>query len=74
MRNNKENVIDSLYKENVKTKLEIKVLEDSLKTVDININNNLHKVNEIKKEEFIVSTSLSESADLLKKNLSCAKL
>ena len=74
LKNNKEHVIDSLNNENIKTKHTIKILEDSLKTVEVNIINNSHKIVQIKKEEFIVSTSLSESADLLKKNLLCTKL
>ena len=74
LKNNKEQVIDSLNKENNKTKQTIKVLEDSLKTIDIQLSNNSDKIEDIKKEEFVVSTSLSESANLLKKNLSCTKL
>lgn len=74
LKNNKEQVIDSLNKENNKTKQTIKVLEDSLKTIDIRLSNNSDKIEDIKKEEFVVSVSLSESANLLKKNLSCTKL
>lgn len=74
LKNNKEQVIDSLNKENNKTKQTIKVLEDSLKTIDIQLSNNSDKIEDIKKEEFVVSVSLSESANLLKKNLSCTKL
>ena len=74
LKNNKEQVIDSLNKENHKTKQTIKVLEDSLKTIDIQLSNNSDKIEDIKKEEFVVSVSLSESTKLLKKNLSCTKL
>jgi hypothetical protein len=63
-----------LNKENNKTKQTIKVLEDSLKTIDIQLSNNSDKIEDIKKEEFVVSISLSESTKLLKKNLSCTKL
>ena len=74
LKNNKEQIIDSLNKENHKTKQTIKVLEDSLKTIDIQLSNNSDKIEDIKKKEFAVSVSLSESANLLKKNLSCTKL
>ena len=74
LKNNKEQIIDSLNKENHKTKQTIKVLEDSLKTIDIQLSNNSDKIEDIKKEEFVVSVSLSESTKLLKKNLSCTKL
>lgn len=74
LKNNKEQIIDSLHKENNKTKQTIKVLEDSLKTIDIQLSNNSNKIESVRKEEFVVSISLSESADLLKKNLSCTKL
>ena len=71
---NKEQIIDSLYRENNKTKQTIKVLEDSLKVIDVQLSNNFDKIENIKKEEFVVSINLSESANLLKKNLSCTKL
>ena len=74
LKNNKEQIIDSLNKENHKTKQTIKVLEDSLKVIDVQLSNNSNKIESIKKEEFVVSVSLSESANLLKKNLSCIKL
>ena len=74
LKNNKEQIIDSLNKENHKTKQTIKVLEDSLKTIDVQLSNNSDKIEDIKKEEFVVSVSLSESTKLLKKNLSCTKL
>ena len=74
LKNNKEQIIDSLNKENYKIKQTIKVLEDSLKTIDIQLSNNSDKIEDIKKKEFVVSVSLSESTKLLKKNLSCTKL
>lgn len=74
LKNNKEQIIDSLNKENHKTKQTIKVLEDSLKVIDVQLSDNSSKIESIKKEEFVVSVSLSESANLLKKNLSCTKL
>lgn len=74
LKNNKEQIIDSLNKENHKTKQTIKVLEDSLKVIDLQLSDNSNKIEGIKKEEFVVSTSLSESTNLLKKNLSCTKL
>ena len=74
LKNNKEQIIDSLNKENHKTKQTIKVLEDSLKVIDVQLSDNSNKIEDIKKEEFVVSVSLSESANLLKKNLSCTKL
>ena len=74
LKNNKEQIIDSLNKENYKTKQTIKVLEDSLKVIDVQLSDNSNKIESIKKEEFVVSVSLSESANLLKKNLSCTKL
>jgi hypothetical protein len=63
-----------LNKENNKTRQTIKVLEDSLKVIDVQLSDNSNKIEGIKKEEFVVSISLSESANLLKKNLSCTKL
>ena len=74
LKNSKEQIIDSLNKENHKTKQTIKVLEDSLKVIDVQLSDNSNKIESIKKEEFVVSVSLSESANLLKKNLSCTKL
>lgn len=74
LKNSKEQIIDSLNKENHKTKQTIKVLEDSLKVIDVQLSDNSNKIESIKKEEFAVSVSLSESANLLKKNLSCTKL
>ena len=74
LKNNKEHIIDSLNNENIKTKHTIKVLKDSLKTVEVNIINQSNKIIEIKKEEFVISTSLSKSAELLKKNILCTKL
>ena len=74
LKNNKEQIIDSLNKENHKTKQTIKVLEDSLKVIDVKLSNNSNKIEGIKKEEFVVSASLSESSNLLKKNLLCTKL
>lgn len=74
LKNNKEQIIDSLNKENYKTRQTIKVLEDSLKVIDVQLSGNSNKIKSIKKEEFVVSVSLSESAKLLKKNLSCTKL
>jgi hypothetical protein len=74
LKNNKEQIIDSLNKENHKTRQTIKVLEDSLKVIDVQLSGNSSKIKSIKKEEFVVSVSLSESAKLLKKNLSCTKL
>ena len=74
LKENKEFIIDSLSKENLKTKQEITILEDSLKTIDVAIIDNSIKIEEIKKDEFIISTSLSESADLLKRNLLCTEL
>lgn len=71
---NKENIIDSLNKENVKTKYTIKTLEDSLKTVNTKVVHHYIKVDNIKKEEFIISSTLSESANLLKENLLCTNL
>ena len=74
LKNNKEQIINSLNKENHEIKQTIKVLEDSLKVIDVQLSNNSSKIESIKKEEFVVSVSLSESANLLKKNLSCTKL
>ena len=71
---NRENVIDSLNRENVKAKLQIQVLEDSLRVVDNRVVHHYIKVDDIKKEEFVVSTTLSESASLLKNNLACTEL
>ena len=69
LKDNSEQIVDSLHKENYKTKQTIKVLEDSLKVIDVQLSNNSNKIEDIKKEEFVVSSSLSESTDLLKKNL-----
>ena len=70
---NKEYLIDSLQKDNVRTKQIIKVLEDSLKTLDVQILENVNKVESFKSEEFDISINLSKSANLLKENL-CADL
>ena len=74
LKDNSEQIVDSLHKENDKTKQTIKVLEDSLKVIDVQLSSNSDKIEDIKKEEFVVSSSLSESTDLLKKNLSCTRL
>jgi ribosomal protein L11 len=74
LKNTNERIIDSLKNENVKTKKVIKTLEDALKNLDSKIENTTTIIEVVKKEEFVVSTSLSESASLLKKNLSCTEL
>lgn len=74
LKDNSEQIVDSLHKENDKAKQTIKVLGDSLKVIDVQLSSNADKIEDIKKEEFAVSISLSESANLLKKNLSCTKL
>ena len=74
LKNNKESIIDSLNRENTKAKYTIKTLEDSLKIVDNKVGHHYIKVGEVKKEEFVISATLSESADLLKKNLLCTNL
>ena len=74
LKNTNERIIDSLKNDNIKTKRIIKTLEDSLKNVDTKIKNTTTIIEVVKKEEFVISTSLSESASLLKKNLSCTEL
>lgn len=74
LKNTNERIIDSLKNENVKTKKVIKTLEHALKNLDSKIENTTTVIEVVKKEEFVVSTSLSESASLLKKNLSCTEL
>lgn len=74
LKTNKESIIDSLNNENAKAKYVIQTLEDSLKIVDNKVVHHYIKVDEVKKEQFVVSTTLSESTRLLKKNLLCTNL
>lgn len=72
-KNVKTYTIDSLNWENNKIKQTIITLEEKLKDVDNKIESNVDKIIEIKREEFVVSPSLSKSTELLKKNLSCVE-
>lgn len=69
-----ELVIDSLNKENLKYKSCIIQLKDSLNFIENKIINNSQKIDSIKKDEFIISSSFSESSILLKENLLCTDL
>ena len=71
---NKESIIDSLNRENSRIQNTIESLEDSLKVVDTKIVHHYIKVDNIKKEEFVISPALSESTNLLKENLLCTNL
>lgn len=70
----KENVIDSLNKENNRINSEVLSLEDSICKINDMLEISSNKIESIKKEEFTVSTSFSKSAKLLKDNLTCTDL
>lgn len=70
----KENVIDSLNKENNRISSEVLSLEDSICKINNVLETNSNKIESIKKEEFTVSSSFSKSTKLLKENLACIDL
>ena len=74
LKNNNEQIIDSLNRENFETKKIIKSLEDTINIINSELEKNQEKVEVIKKEEFVISSTFSKSATLLKKNLECTDL
>lgn len=74
LKNDKEYIIDSLNRENTKIREDIVSLKDTLEKINTNLLNNSNKIEIVKKEEFTVSLSFSESSNLLKNNLSCTDL
>jgi cell division protein FtsB len=65
----KEFIIDSLQKDNMKIQKTIMFYEDSIYTLNKNLINAYNKVNETKKDTFVINETFSESTILLKQNL-----
>ena len=74
LKNNKEQIIDSLNNENTKTKKIIQSLEDEIVMINLELEKKENKVETIKKEKFTISPSFSKSTNLLKENLACTDL
>jgi len=74
LKNDKEYIIDSINRENIKIKEIVKSLEDTLSKVNSELEKNFDKIEIVKKEEFTISNSFSESTILLKENLLCTDL
>jgi hypothetical protein len=74
LKNNKEQIIDSLNRENEETKKIVQSLEDTINIINLELEKNKGKAETIKKETFIVSPSFSKSTNLLKENLECTDL
>ena len=70
----KENVIDSLNKENVRIGEEVIVLSDSIANINLKLQTNSNRIEFVEKDEFTISNSFSESTILLKENLACTDL
>lgn len=71
LKEKKEYVVDSLIKENITINQNISILKDSIITLDSQFVIKLNKIKNAKGKTFVMSKSLTETADKLKNNLIC---